>query len=195
VEAVVHDWQSWLADISNKMLPGAVGVVALAGAMGAALVVKALRVTLSRGDLSPQEQQAFEVAAEAARQAQATLVGLAEADDAAFRQLLSVRKKGPADDEESLDERTGAWDMAVDVPLRVSETCRRLVHQLLPLEKSCAPAVRVDLDIGKSLLLSGAHGGLLAARDNVEEWQAERRSPPITEALARRLKAAQQTKQ
>jgi methenyltetrahydrofolate cyclohydrolase len=194
VEVIVHDWHAWLAEISDRPLPGGVAVAALAGAMGAALVAKATRVTLSLGGLSPEEQQAFEAAARAAREAQATLVDLAEADEAAFRRLMAVRKQGPADDEESRQERTDAWAMAIEVPLRVGETCRQAAAQLIPLEKSCAPAVVVDLEIGKSLLRAGAEAGLRTGRANIEDWREERRSPPTTEALARRLRAAYETK-
>jgi formiminotetrahydrofolate cyclodeaminase len=191
VEVVVHDWEGWLAGVSNKTLPGGVAVGALVAAMGAALAAKALRVTLSRGGLSAKDQQTFEAAAAAAREAQVTLVGLAEADEAAFRRLLAAGK-GPAEDDGRRQERVEAWDMAIEVPIRVSETCRDLAARLSPLHRSCSSVVLVDLEIGKSLLLAGTDAGLRAARANIEQWKAERQSNPTPGTLARRLQALEQ---
>ncbi len=171
VEVAVHDWDAWLAEVSNRALPGGVAVAALAAAMGASLAAKALRVTLSRGHLSPAEQRAYEAAAEAAREAQAALLRLSQADEDAFRRLLATSKEP---DDERREKRAEAWDTAIDVPLRVGEICRDLAARLLPLEKTCDSAVLVDLEIGRSLLLAGAEAGLRAGRANIEQWKAER---------------------
>ena len=179
----MHEWEAWLSDVSNRTLPGGVAVGALAAAMGAALVTKALRVTLSRGRLSPGEKRRFEAAAAAAREAQAALLGLAEADEVAFRRVLTAGKGSAAS-----DERRNAWRMATDIPVSVAETSRDLLERLPPLHESCLPAVLVDLEIGTRLLLAGQDAGVRAARANLREWEAD----PDSGTLAPRLEALEQ---
>lgn len=176
----MHDWEAWLAEISNRALPGGVAVAALASAMGAAVAAKALRITLARASLPAGERQAFEAAAVAAREAQAALLRLADADEAAFHRVLSAAK-GPA----TGDERREAWQAATGVPLSVAETCRNLLERLSPLAGSCLPAVLADLEIGSRLLLVGLDAGARAARANLREWETDDGSG----VLARRLAA------
>ncbi len=180
----MHEWKSWLNDVADQTLPGGVSVAAVSGAMGAALVAKAIRVTLSRGELPPGERQRFEEAGTEALKAKQALVGLADDDEAAYRRLLDT--KAPADAGES-EERREAWLMVTHVPLQVADVCQDLLHHVLPLEKNCLPAVLVDLEIGTRLLLAGLDGGVRAGRANVEAWKAELRSDPQPGDLTRRL--------
>lgn len=181
----MHEWKSWLNDVADQTLPGGVSVAAVAGAMGAALVAKAIRVTLSRGDLPPEERQRFEEAGAAALKAKQGLVGLADDDEAAYRRLLGT-PKAPAGAGES-EERREAWLMVTHVPLQVADVCQELLRHVLPLEKNCLPAVLVDLEIGTRLLLAGLDGGVRAGRANVEAWKAELTSDPQPGDLTRRL--------
>jgi formiminotetrahydrofolate cyclodeaminase len=181
----VHEWESWLDKVANETLPGGVSVVAVAGAMGAALVAKAIRVTLSRGELPPEERQRFEEAGAAAREAQRALVALSDDDEAAFRRLLETQKA--PDDAGQSDERREAWLMVTHVPLQVADTCQELLHHALPLEKLCLPVVLVDLEIGTRLLLAGLDGGVRAGRANIEAWKTELKSDPQPADLTGRL--------
>lgn len=181
----MHEWESWLDKVADETLPGGVSVAAVAGAMGAALVAKAIRVTLSRGDLPPEERQRFEDAGAAAHKAQRALVGLSDDDDAAYRRLLDTQK-APEDAGES-EERREAWLMVTHVPLQVADACQALLHHVLPLETNCLPVVLVDLEIGTRLLLAGLDGGVRAGRANVEAWKAELKSDPQPADLTRRL--------
>jgi len=186
MEVVVHEWEGWLADVSNRTLPGGVAVAAVAAAMGAALVAKAIRVTVSRGDLPPDDRREFEAAAAEAREAQAALLGLSMDDEAAYRRVLSAGREPAAGDERD-DERREAWLMAIDVPLRVAETCQDLLELLAPLHNRCLPAVLVDLEIGTRLLLAGLDAGVRAGRANVREWRDELLPDPAADDVARRL--------
>jgi len=197
----VTNWEVWLADVSNRTLPGGVAVGALAAAMGAALAAKAIRVTLARGRLSPDERQAFEAAAGAMREGQVALLGLVEADQEAFRRVLSVGKgpvgvgKGPVGAGKGPvagDERRDAWLAATDVPIRVAETCRDLLGQLSSLHESCLPVVLVDVEIGTHLLLAGLDTGVRAARANLQDWGLDLLPDPVSGTLVRRLQALEQ---
>jgi len=178
----MHDFEAWLADVSDHTLPGGVAVAALAAAMGAALAAKALRVTLNRGHLTPGQQQELEVAVQAAREAQGHLVALSEADQAAFRRVLAVGKL-PA----GINERREAYEGATDVPVLVAGTCRNLLDRLSPLHGSCPPDVLVDLEIGTRLLLAGLYAGIRAARANLEAWKAELNGDSVSDTLSRRI--------
>lgn len=172
----MHEWDSWLDKVANETLPGGVSVAAVAGAMGAALVAKAVRVTLSRGELKPEERQQLEEAGAAALKAQRTLVALSDEDQVAYRRLLDTRKG--LDDAGESEERRAAWLAATHVPLQVADTCQELLHHAMPLEKLCLPVVVVDLVIGTRLLLTGLDGGVRSGRANVKAWKAELWSDP-----------------
>lgn len=190
--AVVHEWKTWLNDIADQTLPGGVSVAAVAAAMGAALAAKAIRVTLSRGELPPEERQQLEEAAGAVREARGKLLNLAAEDEAAYRRFLAAAKE-PARAGES-DERREAWLMVTGVPLQVAEACQNLLYRLTPLKKHCLPAVLVDLEIGMKLVLAGLDGGVRAGQANVKAWRTERMADPAPAEVARRLKELERKK-
>ncbi|HSJ54860.1 MAG TPA: cyclodeaminase/cyclohydrolase family protein, partial [Anaerolineae bacterium] len=70
-------------------------------------------------------------------------------------------------------KRRDAWEAALDVPLRMAQTCQDLHHVVAPLQKECHPVVLVDLEIGTRLLLDGLDAGVRAGKANMKEWRSE----------------------
>ena len=164
----VRDFESWLEDLSGEPLPGGVSAAAVASAMGAALVVKAMRVTLQRRDLSGDQRAALQAVLDLARDRQTVLLHLADADERAYRAVLDSRARGPGSP--AKDE---AWYEATEAPIRVAEVCHLLLGKLPRVFGLCRPAVKPDLEIGAWLLETGRRAGLLAADTNLRTGKGE----------------------
>lgn len=152
----MDEFEAWLEEMATKPLPGGVAAAALSAAMGAALVTKVTAAgrRLARGGL-----------ADLALASRADLLQLAADDEAAYRRVLDTRHLPAAD-----EAHRGARQGAIDVPLRVAETCRRLLAELPTPEEVPSPALAVDFEIGRRLLQAGIQAGVLAAGQNLEAW-------------------------
>jgi formiminotetrahydrofolate cyclodeaminase len=154
----MKDLESWLRDMATQALPAGAAAAALAAAMGAALVAKAARVTLERGQPPDAAGAALEATFRLADARRPELRDLAEADERAYAAVLANGGRGKA-----LRE-------AVDVPLRIAEACQALLAALPDALDTCWPAVRPDLEIGGWLLQTGRDAGLLVAATNLRDW-------------------------
>lgn len=163
----MQEWIAWLHNLNTKPLPGGVSAAAMASAMGAALIAKALRASLKRQELGIDEQAAMLTTLELANQQQQALVNLAEADEEAYRAVLKTRvSKARARDEADPSE-SEVWRTATETPICVAEACRLLLGHLPALQELCWPVVKPDLDIARWLLEAGLRAGILAAESNL----------------------------
>jgi formiminotetrahydrofolate cyclodeaminase len=162
LEALVKEFDAWLNDVSNEPLPGGVAVAAAASAMGAALVAKAVRVTLERQSSSEADLAELQAVLDLAQEQQGLLLELGEVDEKAFRVVLDRARP----EVQGQDGRQ-AWQMATDVPIRVAEACQALLAKLPWLSEICWPAVFPDLKTGGWLLEAGKRAGLLSAESNL----------------------------
>jgi formiminotetrahydrofolate cyclodeaminase len=149
---------SWLDEMADCPLPGAVSAGAVAAAMGAALLAKVARLVQQR---QPGDSEGLRGFCDLAGEQRRELLHLAHADVLAFRQVLDARDRPPA---------RQAWQDATDVPLRVAEACLALEDWLPALEPRCPPAVLAELRTGAYLLETGRRSGLLAADTNLRLW-------------------------
>lgn len=156
----MREFSIWLKDLSTKPLPGAVAAAALAAAMGAGLVAKAIRVTLRRQEMDSTTHAALQGVFDLANRKQDALIRLAEADEQAYRAVLEARAKPPP-------ARREAWLQATEVPICVAEACGSLVDVSSPWIEHCWPALCPDLQIGLWLLETGNRAGLAAAESNI----------------------------
>jgi len=162
MEDIVNEFDAWLNDMSTKPLPGGIAAAAVAASMGAALMAKALRVTLKRGSLA-ETDRAFLASARGLAQAQvAGLVELAEADEQAFRAVLDL---APGQAESAASRQK--WLEATTVPVRLAEACQSLLEGFARLLALCWPAVYPDLETGGWLLEVGLKAGLLSSESNL----------------------------
>jgi methenyltetrahydrofolate cyclohydrolase len=158
----VKEFDVWLKDMSTKPVPGGVAAAAVAAAMGAALIAKAVRVTLRRQAGAEAERTGLHAALDLAHKQAATLLDLASADEQAYRAVLDLRQQIPAS---SQGHQT--WQAATEVPIRVAEACRLLLARLPWLAGICWPAVYPDLKTGGWLLEAGMRAGLISAECNL----------------------------
>lgn len=154
--------ETWLNEMSARPLPGGVAAAAVAAAMGAALIAKALRVTLNRQQLAASERAVLEETLNLTQVQRGELYRQADADVEAYRAVLDTRSLAPGD-----PARRRAWESATEVPVAVAETCRLLMDRLPGVVPQCWSGVCVDFEIGSQLLEAGMQAGILAAEANL----------------------------
>jgi len=168
MDKTVNDLDTWLNDMASAALPGGVAAGALAGAMGAALIAKAGRVSMRHS--TPEAAVADMVAI--ADRGRRELARLVQADVDAYRKVLRQRS-------------VATWLAATGVPLQVAEISHSLLGQLHRLCAECWPGVAVDLEIGIDLLEVARAAGLRAVRENLPYLE----SSPEADGQRRRLAA------
>lgn len=177
--------EMWLDDLASESLPGGVSAAAVGSAMGAALLAKAVRVTLGRGTLDLGVGLMLEKIATQARVERAELLELAEADIEAYRAVLDAQT-GTAD----ILQQRNAYLTATEIPIRVAEACYGLLGSASAMREVCRSTVHVDLDIGRWLLEVGMRAGLAAAESNLSaSGEGDARN-----ALQRRIDALTQAR-
>ena len=168
MDKTVNDLDVWLDDMANASLPGGVAAGALAGAMGAALIAKAGRVSLRHGTPNAAVADMVTTADDGRRH----LAHLVQADVEAYRKVLH-------------QEGAEAWLAATQVPVQLAEISHALLGQLHRVCLECWPGVAVDLEIGIDLLEVARASGLRAARENISYLE----SGPAADGQRHRLAA------
>lgn len=166
--AYVQNLELWLHEMATKPLPGGVAAAAIAAAMGAALIAKAIQVTLQRQALGASDRLRLEATLGQAQTQLGELARLAEADEEAYRGVLDTAKLPP----DALARRA-ARQTATETPLRLAEQCQSLLSNLPLVLETCWPAVRSEAKTGGWLLEVGVRAGLLAAKSNKGEHANE----------------------
>lgn len=166
--------ETWINDMSTRPLPGGVAAAAVAAAMGAALIAKALRISLDRESYGAGERETLAAVLDLGREQQAALLRLAADDVQAYRAVIATRSLPAAD-----PARVQAWRTATEVPMALAEACHRLLERLAAVVCQCWPGVCIDYQIGGELLRAGARAGLLAAEDNLDNWDTSPRTGPL----------------
>jgi formiminotetrahydrofolate cyclodeaminase len=158
----MRDLETWLNDMSARPLPGGVAAAAVAAAMGAALIAKALRVTLNRQQFAASDRTILEETLGLTQAQQVALFHQADADVEAYRAVLDTRTMAASD-----PARRRAWQSATEVPVAVAETCRLLLDRVPDVVPQCWSGVCVDFEIGSQFLQAGMQAGILAAEANL----------------------------
>jgi formiminotetrahydrofolate cyclodeaminase len=158
----MQDLETWLNEMSARPLPGGVAAAAVAAAMGAALIAKALRVTLNRLQFAAPDRAVLEETLYLTRAQQGALFHQADADVEAYRTVLDTCSLAASD-----PARRRAWQSATEVPVAVAEACRLLLDRLPGVVPQCWSGVCVDFEIGSQLLQAGMRAGILAAEANL----------------------------
>ena len=158
----MKDFDGWLQDLCGEPLPGGLSAAAVASAMGAALVAKAVRITLQRQDVAEADREAMQAVLDLAGEYQRSLIHLAGADECAFRSVLECQQ---GRDGSLVADR--AWLQATEVPMELAEVCHLILGRLPGALGLCWPAVKPDLEIGMWLLQTGRRAGLLVADHNL----------------------------
>ena len=175
--------------MSTRPLPGGVAAAAVAAAMGAALIGKALRVTLNRQQLEGSERAILEETLSLTQSQQGALYRQAGADVEAYRAVLDTRSLAPSD-----PARRRAWESATEVPVAVAEACRLLLDRVPGVVSQCWSGVCVDFEIGSQLLEAGMQAGVLAAEANLSLGGAAIDGSPFRARIEALLRADQTDK-
>ena len=121
--------------------PAAGSAVAIAGALGVALLIKLARLTRPQ-DIPDHDRLLARLLAVRDR-----LVALADADSSAVTAWIRTRRL-PADD----SARQAALRAIVDVPLEAAELCRAVAIEVQPLLERGYPPALPDGQVGVQLL-------------------------------------------
>ena len=158
----MRDLEIWLSDMCDRPLPGGVAAAAVGAAMGAALIAKALRVTLKRRQLAASDEAVLAEVLNLTRTQRVALCRLADADVEAYQAVLDTCSLA-----DSHPSRRRAWQSATEVPVAVAEVCRQLLDRVPDVVPQCWSGVCVDFEIGSQFLQAGMRAGVLAAEANL----------------------------
>jgi len=170
----VTNLETWLEEMDSRPLPGGVAASAVAAAMGAALIAKALRISIQREPFSEPERASLSALLELAQARRVELMRLAQDDVEAYRAVIASRSL-PAGD----PGRGRAWQTATEVPVAVAEGCHELLDRLAGVLDRCWPGVCIDYQIGSELLRAGARAGRMAAEANLDDWGRAEQAGPL----------------
>lgn len=162
---------------------GGGAAAAIAGAMAAALLAMAARLSMGRG--LPQPDTFYTAVAAEAEQITRQLLAGADADAQAFDAVCAAYRL-PKSSATQREERSIAIQSALvhatDVPLANAEHCRRVLQLCRMLRDHCNPNVISDLECAELL----AHAGQQGCLSNVETNLRAIRDAETRARLARR---------
>lgn len=157
-------------EVSRKTpIPGGGSVAALAGALGAALALMVIDLTLDEAGGDAQDERLAAVAARAQQLKEALLAGVDE-DTQAFATYLEARRLPKSTPEEKalrVERIQEGLRQAAHVPLRTAEQSlevMRLAHEALVHGK---PSAMTDAAVGGQMAFAGVQGGVWNTRINL----------------------------
>jgi formiminotetrahydrofolate cyclodeaminase len=151
---------------SSDPTPGGGSASALAGAMGASLLLMVARMPKTR--TSPDaDRAALDAAATVLGPTAAELRRLVDRDTAAYDEVVAAYRLPKASDSEKAARRDAiqrAMRSAIEAPLAVMRACRAGLEAAAVVERHGNPNAASDVTVAKELLGAGLKG----ARANVE---------------------------
>lgn len=151
---------------SSDPTPGGGSASALAGAMGASLLLMVARMPKTK--TSPElDRGALDQAAAVLSPLALELRTLIDRDTAAYDEVVAAYRRPKATDEEKAVRKTAiqrAMRSAVEAPLAVMRACRRALDQSAIVQERGNPNAASDVSVARELLRAGLNG----ARANVE---------------------------
>lgn len=151
---------------STNPTPGGGSASALAGAIGASLLLMVARMPRTRTS-AEEDRGPLDRAAELLARAAAGLRGLIDRDTAAYDAVVAAYRLPKGTDEEKGARKAAiqsAMREAVEAPLGVMRACRTALAQLPLVEAHGNPNAASDVQVGRALLSAALAG----ARANVE---------------------------
>jgi len=163
------DMRAFLEEVASPSpTPGGGSVAALSGALAAALVSMACRLTVGKEEYAEVEKE-MRAALEQARGLQKDLFAFVEEDAQAFEALLAAYRL-PQDAEEEKESRTMAVQMALrgatSVPLAVADRAVKVLEVLLTVAEKGNPDVLPDAGTAAQMAKAAVHGSALNVRTN-----------------------------
>lgn len=171
---------------SNEPVPGGGSASALAGAMAAALVHMAVELTAGRPAAADHGERLLEVRVTAAA-LQSELLGLAQADAAAYASVVAARRL-PRETDRDREARRVQVAMAVREATRAPLSIARRAGEVLALAEELAPlgnrAAVSDVGVAGHLAAAAVRGAALNVEINLPSLAEDE---PLREEARREL--------
>lgn len=156
---------------SNTPVPGGGSAAALAGAIGASLLIMAAGLPKTR--LGTQEERtALDAAADRLKPLRDKLASLVDRDSDAYSSVMNAYRLPKSNDEEKAT-RTRAIDAAMraatEAPLATMRACHEVLRDAPVIARSAAPAAASDVAVGIDLLATAARGAALNVDTNLKD--------------------------
>jgi len=184
----VSDFLKKLA--SEEPIPGGGSVAALAGSLGAALIVMYSKIGMLRKGVSGDDQEVLQKISIEAASYQQKLTRLITEDSLAFGQVMDAFKL-PKTTEEEVKQRQQAiqraFQRAVEAPLETFNSCVECLYLIAEVASFGNPSAFSDLKVAQYLCDAGARGAL----ENIEINMPSIKDPNFlkqTEAKVNKLK-------
>ena len=149
--------------------PGGGSASALAGALGASLLV--MVASLPKKDRPAEDQVRLREAAEALEMLRDKLIEFVDLDAAAFDAVLSSYRMPKATPEDR-ERRTAAiqWSLrqALDVPLNTMRACRRTLLMATDVARLGNRSATTDVQVALELLVAALHGSRMNVEVNLQ---------------------------
>jgi methenyltetrahydrofolate cyclohydrolase len=152
---------------SEEPIPGGGSVAALAGALGAALIVMYCKIGASRKNATVNDQETLQKIRTLAESYQAQLTRLITDDSLAYGEVMQAFKL-PKTSEEEIKARQSAiqkaFHQAAEVPLQTLHACLECLALIAEVSAHGSKSAFSDLKVAESMCQSGARGAI----ENVE---------------------------
>lgn len=151
---------------SNDPVPGGGSAAALAGAVGASLLLMAASIARTRSG-TPEETADLAEAAARVRPLRETLLALVDDDSEAYAAVVAALKLPKGSDEEKAARREAldtAMRGATETPLETMRACRAALREAPVVARACTVNASSDVFVAVELLTAALRG----AAQNVE---------------------------
>lgn len=158
---------------SSEPYPGGGSAAALAGALGVSLLLMAAGVTRTRTG-APEEAADLAQAAARLRPLRATLMGLVDADSAAYQGVIVALRLPKATAEDQVLRRQAIQEAmrgATETPLDTMRACQQALRGAVMVAGNASRSAGSDVAVGIELLVAAVRGGGLNVDTNLGELQ------------------------
>ena len=152
---------------SEEAIPGGGSVSALAGALGAALIVMYCKIGAARKNVTAENQAALQKVSTAAEALEAQLTRLITDDSVAYGEVMQAFKLPKTTEEETRARQSAiqkAFHRAAEVPLQTLHACLECLNLTAEVSVHGSKSAFSDLKVAESMCQAGAKGAI----ENVE---------------------------
>lgn len=156
---------------SNAPVPGGGSAAALAGAVGASLLIMVAGLPKTRHG-TQEERAALDAAAARLKPLRDELAALVDRDGEAYTSVLSAYRLPKSNDAEQAARRTAidaAIRAATETPLATLRACAQVMRDASTVAASGALAAASDVSVGILLLKAAARGAALNVETNLAD--------------------------
>jgi methenyltetrahydrofolate cyclohydrolase len=160
---------------SNNPVPGGGAAAALAGAVGASLLIMVAGLPKTRHG-SQDERAALDAAATRLKPLRDELAALVDRDSDAYTSVVNAFRLPRSSDEEKAARKTAidaAMRAATEAPLATMRVCHQVMREAPAVVDSGALAAASDVAVAIELLKTAARGAALNVDTNIADMKDE----------------------